>query len=151
MNTLGDRIKFLRTRSNMSQLDFANLIDISRSNISKIEANLISPSADAIKSISSKFEVSADWLLTGDGNCFSESKTELEKAKDVEFETYIAGNKMRKRDKENLKKILTEAETLMFDGDADILDEDDMALVLNAMKEAFKEVTEMNKRKKTKK
>lgn len=66
MNTLGERIKYLRKSSNTSQDTLSRETGISRSNISKIESNGIDPSANAVMAIARFFRVSSDWLLTGE-------------------------------------------------------------------------------------
>lgn len=66
MNTLGERIKYLRKSSSTSQETLSKETGISRSNISKIESNGIDPSANAVMAIARFFRVSSDWLLTGE-------------------------------------------------------------------------------------
>ena len=65
MYTIGERLKHLRTLSNMKQSDIAEKIGISTSNISRIEKDEISPSATIVLQICKSFNVSTDWLLTG--------------------------------------------------------------------------------------
>ena len=62
---LGDRIRSLRKSSNISQENLSEGTSISRSNISKIEAGTVSPSADALIAIARFFNVSTDFLLFG--------------------------------------------------------------------------------------
>lgn len=66
MNTLGERLKFLRTQLKLSQDEVSQGTGISRSNISKIESNSLSPTAPAIAALSKFLNISADWLLTGE-------------------------------------------------------------------------------------
>lgn len=65
MNSLGERLKFLRKSRNLTQAELAENIEISRANISKIEKNEISPLAKNIVHICTFFNVSTDWLLLG--------------------------------------------------------------------------------------
>ena len=64
-NTIGERIKYLRKIKNLRQQDLANATQISRSNISKIESDTLSPTASSIISLANFFDISTDWLLTG--------------------------------------------------------------------------------------
>ena len=63
MYTIGERLKHLRTFSNMKQSDIAEKIGVSTSNISRIEKNEISPSATIVLQICKSFDVSTDWPL----------------------------------------------------------------------------------------
>ncbi|SKC68638.1 helix-turn-helix domain-containing protein [Maledivibacter halophilus] len=74
MNTLGDRLKYLRKLHNIKQQDLSNATNISRSNISKIENNSLSPTATAIIALSNFFRVSTDWLLIGKEDTFNKAK-----------------------------------------------------------------------------
>lgn len=69
MNSLGERILYLRKRNNLTQKDFADLINVARSSIGKIENNEVSPSAEILLKISKVFNVSIDWLITGKEYC----------------------------------------------------------------------------------
>lgn len=76
MNTLGQRIKFLREKANMSQHEVSKFTGISRSNVGKIENDKIVPNCDAIVEISKLFKVSTDFLLLG--------KIEVHRTKNVQ-------------------------------------------------------------------
>lgn len=64
---LGDRIKELRKEFDYNQEDFAFQFRLSKSHISKIEANKSKPSALVIAAIADFFDVNEEWLLTGEG------------------------------------------------------------------------------------
>ncbi|MCY6354343.1 helix-turn-helix domain-containing protein [Clostridium sp. ZS2-4] len=63
MSMLGNNIKTLREKYNLSQEQLSKKTGISRSNIGKIEKNQISPSVDALVNLANFFEVSTDVLL----------------------------------------------------------------------------------------
>ncbi|MEN6412361.1 MAG: helix-turn-helix transcriptional regulator [Veillonellales bacterium] len=65
MNTLGERLQFLRKLSNVTQKIIYEATGISQSNLSKYERNITQPTADAIAAICRFYNVSADWLLFG--------------------------------------------------------------------------------------
>lgn len=96
-NTLGSRIKVLRKEYNMTQTDLANKLNITKSNISKYENNIVDPSLEILKTMSDIFDVSVDYLLgktnirkdvntfaahTDDEDLSEEAKAELENFKD---------------------------------------------------------------------
>jgi repressor LexA len=65
LDSLGERIRFLRTKENLSMAKLGSIIKASSSNISDWENGKTSPSTSAILALSKYFNVSADWLLTG--------------------------------------------------------------------------------------
>lgn len=74
MNTFGERLKALRISSKLKQEDLAKKINISKSAIGMYERNEREPSYEILEKIASFFEVSIDFLLTG-----NEIKTEKNK------------------------------------------------------------------------
>ena len=60
---LGNRIRQLREEKNISQTELGNLCDIERSNMNRIEAGNINPSAYVLYSISLKLNVETSELL----------------------------------------------------------------------------------------
>lgn len=62
---LGNKIKSLRDKNNLSQNDFCNNLNISitRASLSKIESGKQMPSAEIIKDIIEVYNISPYWLL----------------------------------------------------------------------------------------
>ncbi|QNR65562.1 helix-turn-helix transcriptional regulator [Paenibacillus peoriae] len=67
LNSIGKRIKVLRIQHNISMSELAEALNIkiSQSTISNIESDKVSPNAEVIIALSQYFNVSTDWLLTG--------------------------------------------------------------------------------------
>lgn len=65
MQTIGERIKFIRKEKHITQKDVKATIGIGQSTLSDIENGKNTPSYDTILSLSKFFEVSPEWLLTG--------------------------------------------------------------------------------------
>jgi transcriptional regulator with XRE-family HTH domain len=63
--SLGRRIRQLRG-FDISQADFARMVGVSQSQLSKYERGVVAPPADVLIRIKEQFRVSIDWLLTGD-------------------------------------------------------------------------------------
>jgi len=61
----GDRIKELRKNKNLTQLELATKLNITDKAVSKWESNLGEPSIDLLLKLSTLFDVSIDYLLTG--------------------------------------------------------------------------------------
>lgn len=65
METIGQRIKFLRKQHNFTVQQLAELINKTKGNISSYKNGKYEPSAQTIIRICEIFNVSIDWLLTG--------------------------------------------------------------------------------------
>lgn len=65
-----DRIKKLRKTLNLTQQEFADRLGISRGNIATYETRDGSPGNSVVNLICREFNVSEDWLRTGEGEMF---------------------------------------------------------------------------------
>ena len=63
--SLGRRIRQLRGFE-ITQAEFARMLGVSQSQLSKYERGVVAPPADVLIRIKEQFRVSIDWLLTGD-------------------------------------------------------------------------------------
>lgn len=68
--TFGTRLKQLRTETGETQLQISQLLETSKSNISKYEANSVEPSLAMLSTLARHFNVSVDYLL-----CLSDKRT----------------------------------------------------------------------------
>lgn len=68
----GDRIKTLRTSHNLSQVQLADQLQVSKQTISNWENNNILPSIEMLINISQRFSVRTDYLLELDDRTFIE-------------------------------------------------------------------------------
>ena len=66
--TINERFKLLRTHLNLTQNDFAHLIDLTPTQLSRIENNSAKPNISTLKELQKKIEVANDWLLEGKGD-----------------------------------------------------------------------------------
>lgn len=66
--TLGERIKVVRKNNNLNQNQFACLLGISQTHVSKIESGVENPSETLLLFISYKFAVNIQWLKEEQGN-----------------------------------------------------------------------------------
>lgn len=81
LNTINERIKKIRKEEKMNQRDFGSLIGLTQSAVSWIEIPHHNVTEQNLKSIMSVFNVSEDWLRTGEGSMYTSS--ELEEAKKI--------------------------------------------------------------------
>ncbi|MDR3312085.1 MAG: helix-turn-helix domain-containing protein [Spirochaetaceae bacterium] len=76
VKTTGGRIKLLREQLGLSQRAFCKLLSLSGGYIAGIEVGLRTVNDRLIKLIVSEFNVSKDWLLTGEGQMFDVKTTD---------------------------------------------------------------------------
>ena len=67
---IGERIKILRKELGKTQQAFANAIGLKRNTIANYEIDKIQPSDRTIADICREFNVSENWLRTGEGEMF---------------------------------------------------------------------------------
>lgn len=67
-DTLNDRIKLLRKKLGLTQVDFGAKVGISGGAVSQIESGSNVPSEPVIRAISREFGVDYVWLKTGEGD-----------------------------------------------------------------------------------
>lgn len=63
MNTIGERIVFLRERQGISQKELAGQLGITAATLSRYENNLYDPKGEIIVRLSNSLRTSADYLL----------------------------------------------------------------------------------------
>ncbi len=67
---IGLRIKSLRVERGLFQKNLVKMLDIetfSRSNLSRLENGGLAPAAEVLIKLSRIFQVTTDWILTGEG------------------------------------------------------------------------------------
>lgn len=95
--TIGDRIRFLRQGIHkVTQQELADATGISRGNLSNYEQDRFKPASDAIIAIANYFNVSTDWLLTGNGPISFKNNLVLS---DNEIELITLFRKLKDKDK----------------------------------------------------
>jgi len=65
MCKIGERIKEIRKKYGVTQKQFAEVLGISQTHVSKIEKNIENPSETLLRFISYKYNVDIDWIKTG--------------------------------------------------------------------------------------
>jgi len=77
MNSIGKRIENLRKKKKLTQQQLADAIEIARGNISSYESGRFHPSIESAIALAKFFNVSTDWLLTGEENTMPEEQKKL--------------------------------------------------------------------------
>ena len=73
-NLIGNRVREVRKTLGLSQLQFVEHLGCSRSIISLLENGVVLPSSSILAALKSKFNVSLDWLFSGEGAMFTTDK-----------------------------------------------------------------------------
>lgn len=89
--TTGERIQSLRKAKGYSQEKLASYLNVTRQAVQKWEQNVCEPSLDSLASIAKLFNVSLDYLVTG------EEKTEEKKAEENKV-VIVSDNTLSKTD-----------------------------------------------------
>ncbi len=76
MTSIGERIRFFRNKKGLSQQDLSNQTQISRTYVSTVEAGRQDPSFAFIKTLSTSYNLSIDWLLSGNGKMFMDESSD---------------------------------------------------------------------------
>lgn len=97
---LGQKIKELRAKKNISQSELGDLVGVHYTHIGKYENNQQMPSTDTLKKIADVFEVSIDYLLNDTDSNFIEIK--------INDEELLAQLKAIKDLPDNDKKVVKE-------------------------------------------
>ena len=69
---MGARIRILRKKAGMTQEQFGKLIGYSKMQVYSVEHRKLHPSNEFIRKASMGFDVSYEWLLTGEGEMKAE-------------------------------------------------------------------------------
>lgn len=74
--TLGERIKELRKRNNLTQIDLAKAMEVTKGTVSTWETNRRRPSFETLDALSSLFNVNMAYLLGSSNNATSTGQSE---------------------------------------------------------------------------
>jgi len=81
MKTVYERIKEVRKKLNMTQVEFSEKILLTKGFYGDIEIGNKKVNNRIIYIVSQKFNVNEDWLRTGNGNMFNELNPDIRKEK----------------------------------------------------------------------
>jgi len=97
-----ERIKDLRKELNLTQQEFAEKINISRSNLGNIETNTVGITDRVRNTICNEFNISEYWLRTGDGEMFKENVSD-----DLFFLLGLKSDELDERSKRNIVRYIS--------------------------------------------
>ena len=75
--TIGESIKILRKEKCLSMEDFGAIIGMGKSAVSRIENGVNGTTDQTIRSICREFGVSEQWLRTGEGEMFEQTRASV--------------------------------------------------------------------------
>lgn len=77
-NTIGKRFRDTREQIGLTQTELAKQLGCGRSNISQIESGKNLPGGNILITLKSKYNVSLDWLFSGEGSMFIETENDID-------------------------------------------------------------------------
>ncbi len=93
-NNLGHRLKFLRNKHNFTQREVGDFLDISQSQLAKVESNERNIKLTKLLKLCNLYNVSEEFLLYGQGN-YDKNKLAFRKDnKSIDLETIAHMNKI---------------------------------------------------------
>lgn len=81
MNTIGERIKWLRKDQKMTQQKFADAVGVKQNTVATWEMDRNEPQDPIVKAICSKFAVNESWLRSGEGDPYIQLSRQAEIAR----------------------------------------------------------------------
>lgn len=117
MNTIGERIRYARKSKKLTIPNLKDLTGISTGNLSDLENNKVSPSANALIKLKEVLNISIDWILIGEDTACNTNKNESINLmqlsdlneKDTEMiKLYCLLEENQKRDIEGYIKVVTQ-------------------------------------------
>lgn len=112
MNTIGERIVFLREECDMSQKELAYAIDIAPTSLSRYENNLYEPKAEILLRLASVLNTTSDFLL-GLTDTYKKPKGTGQKPTGITASEHQLLSSYRKLDRENQVRVLERIDTLL--------------------------------------
>lgn len=99
-NNMGERLKFLRKKYNFTQKDIADFLNLSQSQLAKVEANKRNLKLTSLLQLCDLFNVSEEYLVYGEGS-YDENKIAFRKDnKDLDLKTIAKMNRIMNNLKE---------------------------------------------------
>lgn len=80
MDTIGDKIKYIRQEKGLTQAQFGESIGLTKQAVSNVENNLSNPSLDFISKLIVYYNINSNWLIANKGEPFNfENKIKVRK------------------------------------------------------------------------
>lgn len=95
MSSINERLKEVRKFLNYNQQEFASELGISRTHVSNMENGNDNPSSTLIKLICMRFNISEDWLNTGEGHYIPSFNSETHEGLISRYNTIRVGFEQR--------------------------------------------------------
>lgn len=116
---ISKRFKEIRELKKLSQVEFADLLSVLPTTISKYERGEIKPSTDFLANLCRVFNININWLLTGQGEMFLNQNCVCEKSPtyntDPEIDEMVELLKNMPAEKRHECLILCREKKLLFD------------------------------------
>lgn len=104
--TLGERIKFVRKKNMLNQVEFAKIIGVSQGTLSELEQDKYKPSIETLISIYKDFSVDLEWLLVNSNEVDNSKNTYVSKVTGKEVELLPLFRKLTAEDQDEIIGII---------------------------------------------
>jgi SOS-response transcriptional repressor LexA len=78
---IGERLKAIRSALRLKQIEMAKAMEMNPSAISQMESGRTKPSLETLIEIAQRYRVDLHWLITGEGQMFSQPETSKQQTK----------------------------------------------------------------------
>lgn len=108
METIGQRVKRLRKKRNLSQRNLAIRTNLANSTINRIESDLVIPQGATLDTLSKFFNVSFEYLLNGADSNKDNNNFGLLKENEFQFALYdkVKGKDLSDKQKKDILNII---------------------------------------------
>lgn len=89
MDTVGERIKYLRNCKRLSQDEFGKRMGFSKQIVSNYENNLSKPSYEFLNKLVSEFNTNLNWLIANQGAVYINAPEELSPEMEKAFDAFL--------------------------------------------------------------
>ena len=76
--TIGERIRVIRKQLKKTQEEFGSALSLSAASISQIESGVVRLTERTARAICKEYSVNSEWLMTGEGEMFSQKQESQE-------------------------------------------------------------------------
>ena len=140
LNSIGERLKYLRTKKGITQKELSIATGIPRANLSNYENDTYKPAAAVLNILSGFFEVPKDWILNEDNNSKVQSQVHNEKLNELKGLKHLDGSKVDSRDKHKILDLIDGTVGDLMFNQADVYSEfteEDMEKIKQSLVDAF--------------
>jgi len=107
IETIGERLSAFRKKIGISQTEMSTRANLNRSYVTHIETGKSTPSFDFLSKLMQTYDLSLDWLLSGNGHMFAKDREDIfSNVSDEELQILSVLNKLNEGRKSTVMTII---------------------------------------------